>query len=138
MAGIASDGAPPPRWFPCYIMEEAMETKLLSIETRGALYSLSLHYFHKGGLPNDERMVQRIADVPSRKWHAVRNELLQGALFTRDWRHPRWDKIIADMNTKRNQRRQASAAGVEARRRSAPTAPAAPAPALDYDGEIPF
>ena len=58
------DDAPPPRWFPMYIGDEVMDTKGLSIETRGALYSLSLHYFHKGGLPTDDRMVQKIADVP--------------------------------------------------------------------------
>ena len=91
-----ADGTlPPPSWFPMHIGEEVMEVKDLSIETRGALYSLALDYFYKGGLPNNDRMVQKIAGVPARKWRTVYRELQ--TIFTPGWRHPRWDRILADM-----------------------------------------
>lgn len=137
------DDAPPPRWFPMYIGDEVMDTKGLSIETRGALYSLSLHYFHKGGLPTDDRMVQKIADVPTRKWRAVESELK--TIFTPDWRHPRWDRILADMGTRQRQRREAGRASAAARRGERPklavvggrTEHAPPSYFVD-EGEIPF
>jgi uncharacterized protein YdaU (DUF1376 family) len=110
------DDAPPPRWFPMHITEEAMETRLLSIEARGALCNIALYYFHNGGLPDDSRMVQKIADVPTRKWCAIETEL-KAKLFTNDWRHRRWDGVLAEMEGERRQARQAGLASAEARRR---------------------
>jgi uncharacterized protein YdaU (DUF1376 family) len=118
-------------WFPVRIGEETMESKDFSVETRGALYTLALHYFYHGGLyhggmkagpyhhdlPPDERMVQKIARVPPRKWPAVRTELM--TIFTSDWRHPRWDRILDEQRVKPAKKRKASEAGVEARRRYA-------------------
>ena len=115
----ALDGdLPPPNWFQVDIGDEVMDSKDLSIETCGALYRLSLDYFYKGGLPPDDRMVQKIARVPPRQWSAVHAELK--TIFGPDWRHPRWDRILADMNSRRRQQRAASKAGAQARRRGAP------------------
>jgi uncharacterized protein YdaU (DUF1376 family) len=126
-----------------YIGDEVMDTKGLSIETRGALYSLSLHYFHKGGLPKNDRMVQRIADVPTRKWHAVEIELK--TIFTPDWRHPRWDRILGEMASRRRQAREAGRASGAARRQVRPglrvvaqqAEPASPSSFVD-DDDMPF
>jgi uncharacterized protein YdaU (DUF1376 family) len=118
-------------WFPVRIGDETMESKDFSLETRGALYTLALHYFYHGGLyhggmkagryhhdlPPDERLVQKIARVPPRKWPAVSAELK--TIFTPDWRHPRWDRILDEQRAKLAKKRKASEAGVEARRRHA-------------------
>jgi uncharacterized protein YdaU (DUF1376 family) len=110
-----ADDLPPPNWFEVDIGDEVMESKDLSLETCGALYRLSLDYFYKGGLPTDDRLVQKIAGVPARKWMAVRRELM--TIFGPDWRHHRWDRIITSSNDRRRKQRQASKLGVEARRR---------------------
>jgi uncharacterized protein YdaU (DUF1376 family) len=81
-------------WFKCYVNEEIADTRLLSVEARGAYFFLMLTYFSSEyGLPTDEKELRQITGVAARKWPAVRDEL-QRRLFTADWRHPRWDRQI--------------------------------------------
>lgn len=91
--------------------------KFLSLEARGALYNIMLHYFQAGGLPDDDRKVQKIADAPSRKWATILDELKgRDGLFTNEWRHPRWDKVLEGTKDKRQARRKAGIASGAARR----------------------
>jgi uncharacterized protein YdaU (DUF1376 family) len=109
----------PPEWFPCNITKEMADARFLSAKARAAHHNIMLHYFHDCGLPNDDDQVRKIADITPRDWHAVREEL-QKKLFTRDWRHPRWDQDIERMDSKRAKRSLAAQAGVEARRAQRP------------------
>ena len=109
-----------------------MEINLLSLEARGALYGLQIHYLYHGGLPTDERKLQVIAKVPPRKWPKIRDELRE--IFTHDWRHHRWDVALANVKDRRTKARAAGLASAEARRPSHETAP----PVYDDAEEVPF
>ena len=89
----------PPKFTSIQPAEEAMDIELMSLEARGAMYGLMLHYLHRGGLPDDEKKIMMIAKVPSRKWLKIRNELL--GVFTPDWRNHRWDQAVAHVKDRR-------------------------------------
>jgi uncharacterized protein YdaU (DUF1376 family) len=108
---------------------ELADTMRFSLKARGAYFTLMLEYGREGSLPDDGEKVRKIAGAAPREWPAIADEL-QEKVFTRDWRHERWDR---QMST-RCSRSKAGKASAEARGR-APPPPRTPAEELDM---IPF
>lgn len=103
---------------------ELADTMRFGLKARGAYFNLMLEYGREGGLPDDSDKVRKIAGASPREWAAMAGEL-QEKVFTRDWRHERWDR---QMSTRRN-RSKAGKASAEARAN-------APPPPLTADEEM--
>ena len=108
---------------------ELADTMQFGLKARGAYFNLMLEYGREGGLPDDGEKVRKIAGAAPREWSAMAAEL-QEKVFTRDWRHERWDR---QMSTRRS-RSKAGRASAEARGR-APPPPLSPDEEMDL---IPF
>jgi uncharacterized protein YdaU (DUF1376 family) len=48
-------------WMPFYVADYLADTGHLSTIEHGAYMLLIMHYWQKGGLPADERMIARVA-----------------------------------------------------------------------------
>lgn len=69
------------------------DTGHLSAAEHGAYLLLIAHYWTKGGLPKDERAIQRITKLTPRQWSLSRDNLL--SLFGDNWSHKRIDTELA-------------------------------------------
>lgn len=96
-------------WMPFYVRDYLAETCHLSTLEHGAYMLLIMHYWQKGGLPNDERILAKIARLSDRQWATVKIGIR--GFFDADWRHADTEASIAKAETKSSARSEAGYRG---------------------------
>jgi uncharacterized protein YdaU (DUF1376 family) len=105
-------------WFPFYAADYLADTGHLTVAEHGAYLMLILHYWDKGGLPDSDALVRRIARMTPEQWAESREVL--AALFGPGWRHKRIDAELAEAAEKVEMRKERSRKGNAARHGSVP------------------
>lgn len=82
-----------PPWMPLGVDDYLADTRHLSTLEHGAYLLLIMRYWQKSGLPDDERMIMRIAGMTQDQWEESRDVL--ASFFSDGWRHPRIDVELA-------------------------------------------
>jgi uncharacterized protein YdaU (DUF1376 family) len=98
-------------WMPIHIGDYHRETQHLTAEQHGAYVLLQMAYWTKGGLPDDDAQLARIASMTNTQWRRARPTLQ--ALFVDGWKHPRLDAEMeraAKISAKYSARAQKGAA----------------------------
>ena len=80
-------------WMPLYVADYIADTQHLTAAQSGAYLHLIMHYWIKGGLPDDEGIIARISRLTPRQWSQSRD--LLRSLFYDHWRHHRIDRELA-------------------------------------------
>jgi uncharacterized protein YdaU (DUF1376 family) len=80
-------------WMPFYVADYLADTGHLSTIEHGAYMLLIMHYWQKGGLPADERMIARVARMTTEQWAESREVL--ALMFGDGWTHKRIDTELA-------------------------------------------
>jgi len=116
---MSSDKALP--WFPYYIADWTHATAHLNALERGVYIALVEVYWTRGSLVNDNARLAAIARATPTEWAAAAPAVLGmfkhgkgNALL-----HPGLDRLKHEQTEKYRQKREASAKGVEARRKRA-------------------
>lgn len=78
---------------PLYVDTYLADTGHLTTLEHGAYMLLIMHYWQKGGLPADERMIARVARMTADQWIESREVLAM--LFGDGWTHKRIDAELA-------------------------------------------
>lgn len=102
-----------PAWMPFYPADYLAATGHLTPAQHGAYLLLILHYWNKGGLPTEEKMLARVARMSEREWRANRDTLSE--FFSADWKHDRIEKEIEKARTKSEARAEFGARGGNAK-----------------------
>lgn len=76
-------------WMPLDIDDYMADTLHLSAAEHGAYMLLIMRYWKDGGLPSDERMIQRYSRLTIDQWTESRDVI--AAFFGEGWRHKRID-----------------------------------------------
>jgi len=76
-------------WMPLYIGDYLADTGHLTTVQHGAYLLLIMHYWMKGGLPNDDRQLMAIARMTEQEWSTNCQTL--ATFFASGWRHSRID-----------------------------------------------
>lgn len=87
---------------PLYVADYLADTSHLNAAEHGAYLLLIMHYWQKGGLPNDEQLLCRIARMQPDEW--ARSRSIIAEFFDESWRHHRIDAELAkaeDISSKR-------------------------------------
>jgi uncharacterized protein YdaU (DUF1376 family) len=108
-------------WMPFYPCDYLGDTLNLTTLEHGAYILLIMHYWQKGGLPDDEREFATICRLPAYRWTRMRDKISR--LFHDGWKHKRIDEELAKAGALREKRAEAGRAGADrtnARYRSAP------------------
>jgi uncharacterized protein YdaU (DUF1376 family) len=87
---------------PLYVADYLADTSHLRAAQSGAYLHLIMHYWRKGGLPDDDAQLAAIARMDMDEWQATR-PVVQ-AFFQDGWRHKRIDAEIehaAEVSSKR-------------------------------------
>lgn len=92
-------------WMPLNVDDYMADTLHLSAAEHGAYLLLIMRYWKDGGLPDDDRMVQRFSRLSNEQWAESRDVL--ASFFEPGWKHKRIDAEIE------------KAAGIIEKRRSA-------------------
>lgn len=92
-------------WMPLFVGDYLGDTGHLTTTQHGAYLLLIMHYWRKGGLPDDERQIAKIAKLSSKAWASHRCVLQE--FFHDGWKHTRIEKELAKM-MKVAERRQMS------------------------------
>ena len=82
-------------WMPLYIADYLADTAHLSAAEHGAYLLLIMHYWRKGGLPDDDAQLARIARMSPEEWSKVRPII--EAFFEPGWTHKRIEKELAEV-----------------------------------------
>lgn len=93
-------------WMPLHIEAYMADTLHLSAAEHGAYMLLIMRYWKDGGLPTDERMVQRYSRLSPEQWAESRDVL--AAFFDEGWRHKRIDEELAKADEIIEKRRNAA------------------------------
>jgi uncharacterized protein YdaU (DUF1376 family) len=88
-----------------HIGDYLKDTRHLRAPLHGAYLLLIMHYWTKGGLPDDDCQLSAIACMADREWKKARPTI--EAFFAPGWRHKRIDQEIADA-TERYEKRVAA------------------------------
>ena len=80
-------------WMPLDIDDYMADTLHLSAAEHGAYMLLIMRYWKDGGLPDDERMIQRYSRLSPEQWSESRDVI--AAFFGDGWRHKRIDAELA-------------------------------------------
>lgn len=80
-------------WMPLNVEDYMSDTLHLSASEHGAYLLLIMRYWKDGGLPNDDRMVQRFSRLTPEQWEESRDVI--AAFFDDGWRHSRIDAELA-------------------------------------------
>lgn len=102
-----------PAWMPFYTADYLAGTTHLSRAQHGSYLLLIIHYWNKGGLPDDDRLLARITKMTDREWRAEKAILAE--FFSEGWRHPRIEKEREKAQQKSDKRAEAGARGGEAK-----------------------
>jgi uncharacterized protein YdaU (DUF1376 family) len=74
-------------WMPFYVGDYRSDTGHLSTVQHGAYILLILHYWAKGGLPDDDQELANITRLPLDEWLSHRRVLKR--FFYDGWKHKR-------------------------------------------------
>jgi uncharacterized protein YdaU (DUF1376 family) len=88
-----------------HIGDYLKDTRHLRALEHGAYFLLIMHYWTKGGLPDDDRQLSAITCMSDKEWKKARPTI--EAFFAAGWRHKRIDQELADA-TERYERRVAA------------------------------
>lgn len=80
-------------WMPLYVADYLSDTAHLSAAESGAYLHLIMHYWQKGSLPDDDRLLARIARMSPEQWAEARG--LIADFFDEGWTHSRIEAEIA-------------------------------------------
>ncbi|MGX5801429.1 YdaU family protein [Bradyrhizobium sp. Arg314] len=80
-------------WMPLYVGDYRSNTAHLNAAQHGAYLLLIMHYWLRGGLPDDDGQLARIACMTPAEWR--KNRATIRAFFGDGWRHGRVDEEIA-------------------------------------------
>lgn len=95
-----------PSWMPWNIDDYLSDTRHLSTLEHGAYVLLIMRYWQKGGLPDDDRMIMRIAGLTAEQWAESRDIL--ASFFKDGWSHPRIDAELAKASELIGKRKKAA------------------------------
>ena len=98
---------------PFYVADYLADTAHLSTIEHGAYVLLLMAYWRGGGLPSDERMLQRITRMTAREWARSRDVL--AAFFDDGWKHKRVESELAKWRLRSNARVDAGKRGGDAK-----------------------
>lgn len=93
-------------WMPLYIADYLKDTTHLGALESGAYLHLIMDYWQNGRLPEDDRLLARIAKLTDREWKRMR-PILQ-AFFHDGWKHKRIDEELAHAEQVSTKRRNAA------------------------------
>lgn len=96
-------------WMPFYVGDYSADTGHLSTVQHGAYLLLILHYWAKGGLPDDDQQLANITRLSLEDWQQHRSVLR--AFFLDGWRHQRLDVELKRNVEIREKRRAAGSKG---------------------------
>lgn len=96
-------------YFPLYGADYLADTRHLTTQEHGAYLLLLLNYWMKGGLPDDEILLARIAGLGTRDWNKARPVL--AAFFGDGWIHLRVEAELAKAKDKSDKRSEAGKHG---------------------------
>ncbi len=82
-------------WMPLYVGDYLGDTGHLTTRQHGAYLLLMMHYWRKGGLPDDDSQLAKITKLPLEVWTEDRG-IIQ-SFFYDGWRHKRIDAELAKM-----------------------------------------
>lgn len=98
-----------PPWMPFYVADYLADTGHLGALEHGAYMLLIMHYWQKGGLPDDDRQLARIARMTDEQFSNAR--FLLEEFFSDGWRHERIEAELSKAAAKNDRRVQAGRAG---------------------------
>lgn len=98
---------------PLYVADYLADTLHLSGAEHGAYLLLIMHYWQKGGLPNEDRKLASIARCTADEWEAMRGTIAE--FFGEGWRHERIDAELAEAEEKYQKRAAAGQRGGKAK-----------------------
>lgn len=93
-------------WMPLHIDTYLADTGYLTAAEHGAYMLLIMTYWRDGGLPEDERMIARIARMSKDEWAESRDVI--ASFFKDGWRHSRIDEELAKADEIIEKRRNAA------------------------------
>lgn len=83
-------------WMPLYVADYLADTGHLSALEHGAYMLLIMHYWQKGGLPDDDRRLAQICRMSAEEFDAHREVLAD--FFADGWTHPRIEEELEAAN----------------------------------------
>lgn len=93
-------------WMPLHIADYLADTGHLTATEHGAYLLLIMHYWQNGSLPENERVIARIAKLSIEQWEESRDMLAM--LFGPGWKHKRIDAELAKADDIIEKRRAAA------------------------------
>lgn len=93
-------------WMPLHITDYLADTGHLNAAEHGAYLMLIMHYWQNGSLPEDERLLARLARMSKDEWADSRDVLAM--LFGPNWTHKRIDEELAKADEIIEKRRNAA------------------------------
>ena len=96
-------------WMPLYVGDYLGDTGHLTTSQHGAYLLLMMHYWRKGGLPDDDEQLSAITKLPLNIWKSYRGVIQ--AFFYDGWFHKRIDEELAVMEVKTRKRAAAGSKG---------------------------
>lgn len=93
-------------WMPLHIENYLSDTGHLTAAEHGAYMLLIMTYWRDGRLPDDERLIARIARLSKDQWAESRDII--AALFKDGWKHKRIDEELAKADEIIEKRRNAA------------------------------
>ncbi|MBX5063300.1 YdaU family protein [Rhizobium lentis] len=95
-------------WMPLHIADYLADTGHLTATEHGAYLLLIMHYWQNGSLPENERVIARIAKLSPEQWEESRDMLAM--LFGPGWKHKRIDAELSKADEIIEKRRSAAEA----------------------------
>lgn len=89
-------------WMPLYVGDYLGDTGHLTTTQHGAYLLLIMHYWRKGGLPDDDKQLAAITKLSPKGWAECRETLQM--FFYEGWQHKRIDDEISKMERLSNKR----------------------------------
>lgn len=93
---------------PLHIADYLADTGHLTATEHGAYLLLIMHYWQNGALPENERLIARIAKLDQRQWEESRDVLAM--LFNEGWKHSRIDAELSKADDIIEKRKKAAEA----------------------------
>lgn len=93
-------------WMPLHIGDYLADTGHLTATEHGAYLLMIMHYWQNGSLPENERLISRIARLDADQWSESRDVLAM--LFGENWSHKRIDAELSKADEIIEKRRSAA------------------------------
>lgn len=94
---------------PLYVGDYLGDTGHLTTSQHGAYLLLMMHYWRKGGLPDEDEQLSAITKLPLNIWKTYRGTIQ--AFFYDGWCHKRIDAELATMEVRHRKRAAAGSKG---------------------------